>query len=470
MCITADIWSESRRSYMGATCHFLNEDLDRKAYAIACRRMRGSHTFDAVAKILNEIMEDWAIQYKTCGVVTDNATNFAKGVPFMATQQSQAPSHPTRGAEEVADETEEDEDETQGEDDEGQADMEFTSLEDILANPLTNDVSDDIPEHFRCAAHTLSLIAKVDSEKAMTPGTEYYKLHRSSFGKLQAIWNKFKRSTKFADFYHERFDKVLITPVETRWNSTFDSVVRVLELFEEDPEAFCAIMVEAKTRPVTLDEVAFLKEYKIVNEPIARALDYLQGEQYMFMGYLIPTMTSVKTHLGTARTKVNTCKPLVDVMLEAVQQRFGALLEDRKAIISSTYLPAFKLFWIDDPEEKAKSKKLLLEEVMKIDPQAQPLEPSASTSGDFFPKRPRMVDTPEEEVDRFLADVSCDTKSVLAYRRVREVFRKFNTNIPSSAPSERLFSHGKFVFRPNRHRMHDSNFEMQLLMKINKVM
>lgn len=75
---TADIWSAGHRSFMGVTVHILTDGLVRHNFAIACRRMEGKHTYDAVASILQNILSSWGIQYKCVGMVTDNATNFAK--------------------------------------------------------------------------------------------------------------------------------------------------------------------------------------------------------------------------------------------------------------------------------------------------------------------------------------------------------------------------------------------------------
>ncbi len=70
-------------------------------------------------------------------------------------------------------------------------------------------------------------------------------------------------------------------------------------------------------------------------------------------------------------------------------------------------------------------------------------------------------------MSRYLADSSEDIKSVLWYKRIQEVCLKYNTILPSSASSERLFSKGKHMFRRNRHSLKDDSFEMQLLLNVN---
>lgn len=202
-------------------------------------------------------------------------------------------------------------------------------------------------------------------------------------------------------------------------------------------------------------------------KPVAEGLDYVQGENYMYYGYLLPTINQVNFHLLSARRKVITCKGLVGALMDGITKRFGELLEDRKAIIAMVYLPAFKTFSMDTEEEKTRAKSLLVEEATKVDLPSQPVSAPEPSGSSFFPKRPRVTDTPTQEVERFLADSSSEIKSVLNYKRVAEVFRQFNTPIPSSAPTERMFSTGKAVFRSNRHRMKDTNFEMAMILKIN---
>ncbi len=52
--------------------------------------------------------------------------------------------------------------------------------------------------------------------------------------------------------------------------------------------------------------------------------------------------------------------------------------------------------------------------------------------------------------------------------RVQELFLRFNTAIPSSAPVEWLFSAGGQILTLRRNRLSDDNFQMMLLLKANK--
>ena len=60
------------------TCHWLDEKLERRSYALAVQRILGSHTHDRLAEAINELHKKFLIQNKVRRVVTDNAYNFVK--------------------------------------------------------------------------------------------------------------------------------------------------------------------------------------------------------------------------------------------------------------------------------------------------------------------------------------------------------------------------------------------------------
>lgn len=64
---TTDCWSVRRWSFIGVTAHWHDPtSLKRCSAALACKQLRGAHTFDVLASALNEIHSEFEIQPEDC--------------------------------------------------------------------------------------------------------------------------------------------------------------------------------------------------------------------------------------------------------------------------------------------------------------------------------------------------------------------------------------------------------------------
>ena len=79
-CITGDIWSQRKRSFLGMTTHVVDpETLWRESFAIASERFSGTRSFDSIAEKIHEVHDKFSLDYKKkTHTVTDNASKFAK--------------------------------------------------------------------------------------------------------------------------------------------------------------------------------------------------------------------------------------------------------------------------------------------------------------------------------------------------------------------------------------------------------
>lgn len=64
---------------MGITAHWLDPStLDRHSAVLACRTAIGTHTYNEVTRIIDEVLEEYGIQNKIIQITTDNGLNFAQ--------------------------------------------------------------------------------------------------------------------------------------------------------------------------------------------------------------------------------------------------------------------------------------------------------------------------------------------------------------------------------------------------------
>lgn len=79
LCITADGWTSRAQSYLGVTCHFINEHYERESYLLAFKQMKQRQTYDILAKAMDEIFKDYGIEIcQITNIVTDGGSNFCK--------------------------------------------------------------------------------------------------------------------------------------------------------------------------------------------------------------------------------------------------------------------------------------------------------------------------------------------------------------------------------------------------------
>uniref|UniRef100_A0A8C6KMI4 BED-type domain-containing protein n=1 Tax=Nothobranchius furzeri TaxID=105023 RepID=A0A8C6KMI4_NOTFU len=239
---TADIWTVNNKSFLGVTVHWINSTLQRNKAALACKRIKGSHTFDVIGAEMEEIHSTYGLHGKVVATVTDNASNFAKA--FRVYQSCDLES------------------ESENEDDEGE--------------PTFTDVINPASTLQMCITHTINLISTSDVEKHLNSSAETKSVYRSSMAKCSALWTKASRSTLAAEQVEEISRRKLMVPTSTRWNSLYEAISRILTIPSNELNPLC---VKLGIKCFTEKEYPFLKEYISVMKPLTVALDILQGDE-----------------------------------------------------------------------------------------------------------------------------------------------------------------------------------------------
>ncbi|XP_051563717.1 uncharacterized protein LOC127446653 [Myxocyprinus asiaticus] len=203
--------------------------------------------------------------------------------------------------------------------------------------------------------------------------------------------------------------------------------------------------------------------------PFAKALDVLQGETTVQMGWLVPTITLLKRKLQHIHISSRFCGPLVDALLAGIEKSFGQILVDPELIAAAILLPKFKTCWTSD---KCVVKVGLDYIKCNLKQQMEVYKGEASHSSedeDFFSaiKKSRSQDD-TSQLETYL-NCPADTMEVLkSFPAVCHLSLRLNTPLPDSAACERLFSTAGLIFTPKMARVDSKNFENQLLHRLNK--
>lgn len=175
VCTTADIWSSSNKSYLGMTVHWIDPNTyERNSFTLACRRFKGSHTFDKVAELIIDIHTEYDLKLaKITKTVTDNGSNMVKAFKVFG-----RPDLPTEAGAEIIPNTEnlhifdENDDNHDINDDHDDGDDDVLVLKEFPESQENEELY-QLPNHERCATHTLHLIPSHDIDKARTKNNAY---------------------------------------------------------------------------------------------------------------------------------------------------------------------------------------------------------------------------------------------------------------------------------------------------------
>lgn len=165
---------------------------------------------------------------------------------------------------------------------------------------------------------------------------------------------------------------------------------------------------------------------------------------------------------------------IITAVLETLDSRFDAMLNSHEAKMATTTMPKFRLCWLS-PDNREEVKKALVDEATSLESTAAPAAemsicPETDESDEeffAFEKTKSVGKGTEEEIRRFFDDPEKNMKSLNSYPLVKQLFMKYNTTLPSSAPIERLFSYGGNVLASSRSRMSDEHME-QVLLRYNR--
>lgn len=236
------------------------------------------------------------------------------------------------------------------------------------------------------------------------------------------------------------------------------------------------------------DHHLFLNYFQIMS-PVARALDYLQGETDMFIGCLLPVINDLREKLQKfadlskedIQRTLPSCYPLVLALLKGISQRFASIDTTDELKIATSIHPRFRLKKLRADEAETRML-LVLSKLQQRQGDFGATDNEGSVEESFFsddndhdddsgPIVPRNSRVPNEVLREYLlSKTGCKQVQPSAFPNdeIKMMFIRYNTALPTSASVERMFSAGGRIFQPLRCSISDTNFERQLLFKMNR--
>uniref|UniRef100_UPI0037E80847 uncharacterized protein zbedx isoform X2 n=1 Tax=Semicossyphus pulcher TaxID=241346 RepID=UPI0037E80847 len=447
VCTTADIWTANNRSFFGMTCHWIDPaSLERKSAALGFSRLQGRITYDSIAGRIHDIHVAFNIESKVQTTVTDN------GSPFMSVFK-----------ELVVDSQESD-------DDIGF----YENVSAVLEGEPEQDMLLFLPTVQRCASHTLELIVTEDFWQAVSQGP-MCQLHYSTMAKVYSIWSKCHHLQVGMDAADEIGKMALVVPAVIRWNVEYCAVQKIVSLSERELTELCARLEVPRMQQ---EEMAFLKEYVTVFHPLAFALELFQAEQKCYLGLVIPTILSLKNKLNEQKDAANYFADVINAIVMAIDVRFQDLFASTEAKIATATTPQFRLWWMA-ASEREEMCSLLATEASQMDPCIITVANTSrnvstiESEDDFFsygsvkPAIQIQQRGVMEEVQKYIEGKGKSLECLQDFPRVKQLFLKYNTTLPSTAPVQRLFSQKGNLVTSQRNFLTDDYFERIQLLRYN---
>ena len=453
VCLTLDIWSSRQmRSYLGISAHYILE-WEMKTIVLACKRFQGRHTADNIMQEYEEIVQHFGIGDKVTNIVTDNASNMIAAFALPGFTEPMIKSVTT------ADPFEND----------GDDHLEADDL--VSTDDLTEELYDVLPtEHSPCFAHSLQLVVKDGLKEA---------------GQLNRVISK---TAKLVSFIHKSTvatdilegERRVQTACATRWNSQVKMIRSVLEI----PEAKLSSLEGAPT--IGAYDRNLLKDMLEILEPFEDATDCAQRQNSVSASLVIPCVRGLRIHLGEMQSKYNS--NLVAALRKSLDRRL--IQYEGRAVyrLASMSDPQFKLQWAADEQEKETLKAELTSKACTVIDVALPEHTTMKSSPkkrkrlfsfmdkSVAPAQPATDESLNTEITKYFSQPClAEDSDALAFWKghvgtfpvLSKMAMQYLAVPASSAPIERTFSIAGKVFRPDRCRLIDVNFERVMFIKCN---
>ena len=428
--ITADCWtSRANEAYIGVTFHTITREWELQHFVLENQELPEQHTAANIAEAMKNVLAQWGLDSsKLAGATVDNAANIQK------------------------------------------------AMVDILSWKCLG-----------CFGHTINLCVKAGLKQRQVETA----VARCS--RLVTFFRKSSRAAHILQTKQEALEKPkhkLIQEVDTRWNSTYDMVERVME--QQVP--ICATLIEMKRMDLLPKdtECRLLEGVLKVLKPFKDVTVQVSAEKYVTTSAIQPLIH----HLTQKALRVEDADSLA---IKSMKQEMAKNLQSRyqepavKELLDFACFvdPRFKSMpFLDANKHEELHEDFVTEVMMNITPDAEldsdreqeDLEPPSKKAktglgmllGDMFTipatkKRMSIRERAEQEMHKYIHEPSpsVDANILQWWRQncnrfpaIAEIARKRLCVPATSTPSERLFSKAGCIINSKRAALEPENASM----------
>ncbi|KAK0156243.1 Zinc finger BED domain-containing protein 1 [Merluccius polli] len=319
--LTSDMWTSiNMDAYLALTCHYIDASTTLRSTVLGVEYFPDKHTAVNLAAVITSLMEEWGIGAKVTCLVTDGAAN-------------------------------------------------------MLACGRTLRL-----RHAICVAHTLNLIVKKCLD--LTP------VLSSIRTKARRLVGYFRSSTSAKEklaVIQEQMGKPtlkLIQEVETRWNSTFQMLQRLVD--QREPVGAALSGLDSDIPVLTSEEYANITGCLSILAPFHEATVELSEEKRVSCSKVIPLLKMIETllHEETTRNTNPLARELGEHLIKHVREKLHTLQSSSIMSLPTLLDPRFKTIGFFSPTKADEAVRRLSSECANVirENSHHPSSPSPSTS------------------------------------------------------------------------------------------
>ena len=417
--ITTDLWTSCQTiGYITVTCHFITSEWELISVVLSTINVPGDHTADNIAEKLKNITDEWNISDKLVAAVTDNGANMVAGIRLNGWKQ--------------------------------------------------------LP----CFAHTLNLVVQdsINNDKDISAIKEKCK-------KIVAYFHRSSKATDRLDHILTRQNieaKKLIQEVETRWNSTYYMLERLIKLHEPVTTTLC--LLNRNDLCLSDQEVDIMKQAVEILKPFEAATREMSGDTYISVSKVIPLARSLQRL--TAGVSFNLAKELTAQM----NRRFANIEANYLLAVAAIVDPRYKKAAFSDLGSLETVTRRMMNEAASCTPEpeaadSQPARKKPSQLWEEFDKRVEETDTrvsvttnatiekqqyfQHKNLPRESNPLQWWKENSMHLPLLQELAKKYLCVPGTSVPAERVFSKAGELVTARRNALKPKSVDMVLFLNKN---